>query len=275
MPDIVYDSIDDVPEGLREGAKVDEATKKATVKVVLSSKLDEFRETNVKVSRERDELATMISKVKPFVGEDPDAFAARLTELQGIEQKVKDGLLKGSDSVATEVDNRVKAMKSDYERQLQEQASAAAKARDEATVWQNRHLEGIVNRAVTDAVVNPNSGALPDALEDILSRARNVFKVVDGKLQAMDGQAVRYGSDGATPMTPLEWLSDLRKKAPYLFKGSSGGGATGGAGGKEFSATFGKTPAEYAALSPEAKLALVHKAKATAKGTAYRPGRAG
>ena len=261
MPELIYDSIDQVPEGLKDDAKKND-NGQFVVKVVAQAKLDEFRATNITVSKARDDLAAILGKVKPFIGEDPDAFVARLTELEGIATKVKDGSLKGSDAITTEVDNRVKAMRDDFQRQLSEQAQKAALAEGKSSDWEKRFHRTIVDRAVTDAVVNPASGALPDALEDILQRASNVFSVTnDNKIVAKDGEATRYGSDGATPMTPLEWLSDLRKKAPYLFKGSSGGGANGN-GGDKFSSTLGLAPAEFAKLSPEARLSLVHKQNA-------------
>lgn len=260
MAEIVYASLEEVPEDLKDVAKKGEDGK-YTVKVVAASKLDEFRERNITTSRERDTLAAALAKVKPFVGEDPDAFAVRMKELEDIAQKVKDGTLKGSDAVAKEVDNRVAAMKEDYARQLREQATKASAAEANATSWEERYKKTRIDRAVTDAVVNPASGALPDALDDILSRAYNVFKVDgDGNIVAKDGEAIRYGSDGTTPMTPLEWLASLRAKAPYLFKGSSGGGANGGANGGR-NQYGGMSKADFDKLSPEAKLAQFWKNK--------------
>ena len=54
MPEIVFESLDKVPEGLREHAKEEEG--KVKVNVVPKNKLDEFRETNIKLAQERDSL---------------------------------------------------------------------------------------------------------------------------------------------------------------------------------------------------------------------------
>ena len=262
MPDIVYTTLEEIPEGLRDGA-VKKEDGKFIVKVVLQARLDEFRERNITVSQERDALNAQIAKVKPFVGEDPDAFAKRMTELEEIATKVKDGSLKGTDAITAEVNNRVEAMKADFQRQLQEQAQLAVKEKNNASGWEERYNKTKIDAAVTDAVLNPNSGALGEALADIKTRAYAIFKVgADGNIIAMDGQAIKYGADGTTPMTPLEWLLDLRKKAPYLFKGSSGGGAQGGSNSKD-DPTFGLGAEKFNALKPEDKLKLVHQQRRT------------
>jgi hypothetical protein len=89
-----------------------------------------------------------------------------------------------------------------------------------------------------------------------------VFKVdANGQLVAKDGDAIIYGADGATPMSPSEWVrGKLREQAPYFYKNSSGGGATGGgtAGDAKFG---GMAEAEFRKLAPEKKLALANKMK--------------
>jgi len=47
------------------------------------------------------------------------------------------------------------------------------------------------------------SGLRPTAIPDITARARTVFRLVDGAPRAYeaDGQTVRVGKDGITPMT--------------------------------------------------------------------------
>lgn len=246
MPDMIFDALDKVPEGLREHAK--EQDGKVIVKVVPQAKLEEFRNTNITLAQERDALKAQFEPLRGLIGEDVKAFETELTELRTTAQKVKDGSLKGTDAIQAEVAQRVAQMKGDYERQLTEKAN-------EATAWKNKAAEAdqkfrrsLVDRAVTDAVLNEKSGAEPRALPDILSRAYAVFRVEDdGKLVAKDGEAVIYGSDGATPMSPAEWLGKLREQAPYFFKNSNGGGASGSQGTKDYGgmskADFQKLPA--------------------------------
>ena len=67
------------------------------------------------------------------------------------------------------------------------------------------------------------------AIPDITARARSVFKLVNGVPGAFeaDGQTVRYGKDGVTPMTLEEWLDAQVSEAPHLFESNAGGGAGG------------------------------------------------
>jgi hypothetical protein len=77
----------------------------------------------------------------------------------------------------------------------------------------------------------PPSGT---ALVDITGRARSVFRLVNGAPRAFepDGQTVRYGKDGVTPMTFEEWVDTQVSDAPHLFESNAGGGAAGnGSGG--------------------------------------------
>jgi hypothetical protein len=259
MPEIVFDTLDAVPEGFREVASQKDG--KFTVNVVAANKLAEFRDNNISLARERDGLKAYHDSLAGIVGEDPASFMTSYGELQTIAQKVKDGTLKGSDAVQAEVAQRVAQMKADYERQLAQQAQDASTWKSKASENDTKWRRSIVDRQITEAVISDASGALPSALSDILTRAYRVFKVTDdNKLIARDGEAVIYGADGTTPMSPLEWLAKLRESAPYFFKGSNGGGATGAAnaGGGLYG---GMSLADFQKLAPEAKLALAHRLK--------------
>ena len=56
-----------------------------------------------------------------------------------------------------------------------------------------------------------------------------MFKLVEGVPRAYeaDGQTVRVGKDGITPMTLDEWVDQQVADAPHLFESNSGGGAGG------------------------------------------------
>lgn len=231
MPEIKFDTLDAIPEGLREGAK--EVDGKIVINVVPKVKLDEFRDTNIALSAERDDLKRAAASLQAIVGEDPDAFAQQLEEMRQTTQQVKDGKLKGTDAIEQEVNSRVSSMKGDYERRLQEAGQEAKAWKDKAVSADQKFRQSQIDRAVTNAVLAEDSGAQPQALMDILTRAYKTFVVEDdGKLVARDGEATIYGADGASPMTPKEWLEKLREEAPYFFKSSTGGGAGGSNDGK-------------------------------------------
>ena len=54
-----------------------------------------------------------------------------------------------------------------------------------------------------------------------------MFKLIDGSPRAYeaDGQTVRVGRDGITPMTLDEWVDQQVADAPHLFESNAGGGA--------------------------------------------------
>ena len=77
-------------------------------------------------------------------------------------------------------------------------------------------------------------GLRATAIPDITARARGVFRLVNGVPTAFeaDGQTVRAGKDGVTPMTLDEWVDAQVSEAPHLFESNAGGGAAGnGSGG--------------------------------------------
>src|SRR5690242_4424639 len=82
--------------------------------------------------------------------------------------------------------------------------------------------------------VATKKGLRPTAIPDITARARTVFKLAQGVPvpYEADGQTVRVGRDGITPMSLDEWVDQQVADAPHLFESNSGGGAAGnGSGG--------------------------------------------
>jgi hypothetical protein len=230
MPNVPFLTLQDVPEELQPFAKeVEGGDGNVVVNVVAQEKLNEFRDNNIAVLKERDELKTKNSTLEGIVGDDTDKFTDKLEELRSLEQRVKDGQLSDSTDIEEAIQKRTSQVIDNYDEQIK-------KVREESALWRGKAAEKEallrqkdVERAITDAVLSPNSGARTDALPDILTRAFKVFSVEDGKVLRKDGESTVYGSDGISPLTPLEWLTtDLKGQASYLFKDSSGGGAGGG-----------------------------------------------
>lgn len=255
MPIINFDSLELVPEGLKEFAKTDDDTGKVTVNVVANAKLDEFRERNIQMAQKLEQLEPAVERYKNLIGENPDEFGVELQALRDVNKRVKDGELKTNDEIEAAIQDRVKAIREGYE-------DANKTLRGEAQTYKQRadELARELDRTriageVTTAVIAPDSGVRPEALPDVLERAYRLFKVEDGRLVPKQGEATIFGANGADPMTPAEWLGKLRDQAPHYFKGNGGGGAAGGKDEK-----FGGMSAEaIAKLSPEAKLALANK----------------
>jgi len=182
---------------------------------VEKSKLDEFRNTNVSLIKERDDLK------KRYEGIDPDAVKALADEKRQLEetQQLKAG------EVEKVVENRIKGLKADWEKQVTSLTSERDALHGRLTAVQID--QGVITVAT-------KRGLRPTAIADITARARSVFKLVNGAPRAFeaDGQTVRYGKDGITPMTLEEWVDGQVSEAPHLFESNAGGGAAGnGAGG--------------------------------------------
>lgn len=262
MPELYFDSLDQLPEGLREGAKTNDAGKVA-VKVVLQDKLDEFRDTNIRVSKERDDYLAALGKAKEILGtEDFDSAAQQLAALRDTAKKVADGALVENKGLEEALAERTGKMRDEMQAEIQRQAQEAKAWREKFGQSDTKLRRTYIDRAVTDVVLDEASGVHPKALADILGRAYGTFEVGDdGKLTAKRGDAVLYGSDGASPMSPKEWIATLKEEAPYFFKGSNGGGSSGSEG----QTAYGMTTAEISKLSPEQRLAIANGE--------YKPGR--
>lgn len=256
MPEISFESKDSVPQGLQEYAKQNDAGK-WVVNVAPNEKLVEFRDNNIKFRNEIDTLKETVSRFTS-IAEDPAGLAEELQRLREVDQSVKDGKLKGNDAVAREVEARVKQMEDSYKAQLNELGNKLKESdqkRDEAS---RLYRQSVLDREVTNAVMAKDSGANPEALPDILSRAARTFRVNDkGQVVAMDGDAVIYGADGASPMSPKEWLGKVIEEAPYLSKTSAGGGASGNRGDEKLG---GLSPEEFGKLDPQRRMEIARAA---------------
>lgn len=168
--------------------------------VVEKAKLDEFRSTNVTLVKERDELK------KRFEGIDPDEVRKLMEEKRKLE-------LQAQGHKPEEIDKQLESLSGE---------------RDAL----NSRLTAIqIDQGVITAATK--RGLRPTAIPDITSRARVVFKLVNGVPRAFeaDGTTVRYGRDGVSPMTVDEWVDAQVSDAPHLFESNAGGGAAGNASG--------------------------------------------
>jgi len=185
---------------------------------VDKSKLDEFRANNITLSNQ------LAEQKKRFEGIDPDEVKKLAEEKRKLEESQQ---LKGGE-VEKVVEGRLKTAKTEWDKQF----NAVVTERD---VLNSRLTAIQIDQGVI--TVATKKGLRPTAIPDITARARVVFRLVDGSPRAyeVDGQTVRVGKDGITPMTLDEWVDQQVADAPHLFETNAGGGAagngSGGAGG--------------------------------------------
>lgn len=259
MPIFTFDSLDQIPEPLRQFAKGE--GDKVQINLVPQEKLDEFRDTNINLVKERDDLKKTVEVLAPIVGEDPAAFQSDLTELRATAQRVKDGALTDSRKIEEEVIRRTEDMKKTLEDQIRIAQKEAGLWKTKAGTIEDTYKKTLVSSAIKDAAIDPEVGVNPGALGDILSRAEKVWRAQDdGRVLAYQGELQLYGADGGSPLTPKEWLGKLKEEAPWFFKGTYGGGA-GGADAPR--GQLGKTAQEMKGMTAADKLALANGDKGT------------
>jgi hypothetical protein len=252
MAEIAYESKDAVPEAFRDIAQ--EKDNRFVIDVVSKSDLGQFRENNIKLSQERDNLQTQMANLYSTLGMDPekqDDFVNGYKDLKKIKQQVDDGKLVADTTLDEAIATRTSEMQRQHQQQVDAQRKVLAEREGEIGTLKQHLTKAAIDREVISAINNEKSGALPSATTHILRESYDVFKPMDGgRLVPFDAEGkIMYGTDGSTPMTPLEWLGKLRDSSPFFFKGSTGGGA---GGGNERSTRL--TPAEFAAMSPQEKM---------------------
>lgn len=179
--------------------------------VVPKERLDEFRNTNIKLAKEMED------QNKRYAGIDPEA----VRKLEEEKRKAEELLAAKNGDVDKVVLARIKP--------LQDQL-ATLNTQLEQRERQLRETQ--VNQEVITKATK--KGLRPSAHDDLILRASRAVKLENGVPKVIDlatGQ-VRYGPDGVTPMTLDAWVEDLVSAAPHLFENNSGSGAAGnGSGG--------------------------------------------
>jgi hypothetical protein len=220
-------SKDEIPAGLeahyveRDGTWVLDA-EGATDK----AKLEEFRATNITLMKERDDLK------KRFDGIDPDEVRRLSEEKQRLEEAQQ---LKAGETEKV-IEARVKAARGEVDKQV----LALTAERDGL---HSRLVTIQIDQGVVAAATK--RGLRATAIPDITSRARSVFRLVNGAPAAFeaDGQTVRAGKDGVAPMNLEEWIETQVSEAPHLFEANAGSGAAGnGSGGVGSGNRSGRNP---------------------------------
>lgn len=204
-------SKDEVPAGLlnhyveRDGVFVLDV-----VGVTDKAQADELKKSNT------DLLQQLTEHQQRFEGINPD----EVRKLSEDKRKLEEQQLLKSGEVERVVESRLKQQTLTWEKQL----GAITSERDALNAR-------LVSIQIDQAVVSEATkrGLRATALPDITARARTTFRLVNGVPQAFesDGQTVRTGKDGFTPLSLAEWIDLQVSEAPHLFESNVGSGAPG------------------------------------------------
>lgn len=255
MPNIVFPSLEQVPDEFKSIAK-DAGDGKVTINVVAKATVDEFRDKNIALSKERDELLTANTSYKAVVGDDIEGFGKNLEDLRSTKQRVVDGELKETRQIEEALGKRTDEMRKDYDKRLQDVGKEVGAWKGKYETRDAEYRRSLVASAIKDAAMETDSGVQPGAVEDIINTAYGTFRAGDdGKVTPFDGDAPIYGADGFTPMTPKEYIAKLKERKPHYFKLSNGGGA----GGETTKKVHGVDRKTLAGMSAADRLALANE----------------
>jgi len=229
MPSISLDqaAFDSLSPDIQGLAKKDEASGRFIVDMVP----DSFRQQNIALVQERDNLKSTFEAFTGLVGEkDPVKFKTTWDELLGLKQKLSDKELVDQTSFEKALETRTAEMRQTHEASASnfQKTIAQMQADIEAQAIKSEREELRYN--IQLLLGNPASEFNQAATVDIVSRAMNIFKKnKDGNWIATSGGQIMY-DDAAVPLTFETWLKKLAVEVPYYLKPSAGGGAGGGRG---------------------------------------------
>ena len=196
-------------EGVKaEYSKVGDAYFLQTSGLVPKAKVDEFRNNNIKLKTENEDL----QKRADILGDMTQA------EFLALKKKAEGGDLSEEEKAAlieTEVGKRIVKLNET----------------NEATVTDLRTKLSSSDSKLSKVLIDTElksigiaMGVKPEAVTDFITRGRSVFKMVDGKAVPMEGEDILFGKDGLTPLSMKDWSTGLASDAPHLFKESGGAG---------------------------------------------------
>lgn len=194
----------------------------------LKTALQRERDANKDAKKKLDEAKQFSAQ---FDGLDINAIKALVAKTSQDEETrlIAEGKL---DVV---LEKRTERLRGDFTKQL-EAANAKATAAEQRA---NRFDQKVLADSIRSAALK--AGALPEAAEDIILRARGTFKLNEnGDAVAYDGDEPILGKDGKTPLTPAEWAETLKETAPHLWPRATGAGQVGDKGGKGGGQSRGK-----------------------------------
>lgn len=216
-----YDSEDGIPQELRafyterDGRFVLEVDPPIEDVSGLKNALNQERTLRREGERSLMDLRTR------FEGIDPDEFHKLRERVKGLD----DADIYDKQGIEALVLRRTESMKSEHERQMRQRENEINSLKETVSAVDRRWRQDRIKTALLDAAAR--AGVSKQAMPDAVQRGLAVFGDLDdqGTVIARDGDDIRYGKDGISPLTPDEWMQSLKQDAPHLWPPSSGGGA--------------------------------------------------
>jgi hypothetical protein len=215
--------INTVPEPLRnEYVKTGDVFVLQVDEKGYKTKLDEFRNNNIELTKKQQELETNLAKYKDV---DPAKYQQALAELQKIElledsQLIKEGKIedlrkKWTTGVASEWETKYKGLEKTTQ-SLQKDLEA-----------ERSELHQLILDTQAARVFNDMANIRPGAMLDINNRVRAAF-TVDKNRKLVPRDPDNMQDEKGNPLDLKGFAQKLLQECPYLFEAGTGGGAGGG-----------------------------------------------
>lgn len=173
------------------------------------------------ILREKKDLEGQVKSMKEQWGDlDPEVVRNLMKRMQNDEETrlIAEGKV---DEVIT---RKTDAFKRDHEAKL----AAAQKKFEEAENALKERNQKIADLTIGTMVrqVAAESGIVPSAIEDVISRVKGVFTLDEdyNPIARNSDGTLMVGKDAKSPLSISEWLESVRDKTPHWYQGSSGGG---------------------------------------------------
>lgn len=181
----------------------------------LKSALEKERQAAKEASKAVKELQ------EKYKGIDPDKVKSLLSKLENDEE----AKLLAEGKIDEVVNKRIEKQRAELERQVKDALTKSEQAELRAKNFEQQVLDNAIRAAAAKA------GLHQHAIEDALFRARTMFQLDENGNAIQidsDGESVVLGKDGKSPYNPLEWLEEMKEKAPHWYPASNSGGGSGG-----------------------------------------------
>ena len=233
----VVQQLDSIPEALQSAyVEKDGAFHLNVEGMVDKSKLDDFRSNNVKLLKD---LEAMQGKFKNV---DLDQYNNLLqAHNDGTDKKLMDeGKIEELFEERTKRIYQAMGFGSARTKRMREAHNEEMGKVQGENDTHRRQLEGLmIDASVRDSATK--QGVAPTAMDDVILRAKTIFKLKDGQATPFDSNGdVVYASGSAEPMSVDAWVKGLTGTAPHLFAPSNGGGSQHGNRSGKDSATISR-----------------------------------
>ncbi len=203
--------------------------------LVPKDKVNEFRTNNVTLQKEKKALE---DKLAALGGIDQEKYNEMLKQIEEMDDKK----LLDEGKMEELLEQRTERMKNKFESQINKQTEAIEGKTGTIVKLKAQLAKAMIDGRIATAI-NKVGQLREGALADALHRASGTWKMVEQDdtyiFQPQDESGtIRYGEDGKSVLTDIEWAKELFEQAPFLFEGSSGSGGEGDGGGSRKAGTI-------------------------------------